>query len=87
MKVFFKVFVVITVLVIVCSALKLVDLSVSNKYEVQEPIAMQKAGQDLLNKSNALDDVAFWLGITITYCLINICLLLWLLCKFKGRTL
>lgn len=57
-------------------ALKLYDAYVTLKYEVEEPMAMGKSNDWLLDKENYIKDLIKWLWVLLGYLICNIIFLL-----------
>jgi hypothetical protein len=83
MKITIKIFLAFTVVVIICSFLKLFDLSVSYTYEVSQPIAMSMSDKNVIERGHELNQFIFWIGVVIFYCIFNAILLIYLLLQMK----
>ncbi|MES2458839.1 MAG: hypothetical protein V4594_25020 [Bacteroidota bacterium] len=75
MKLIYKFWLIISVLLLIAIALQLLDTYVSLKYEVEEPKAMGKLGQALNDKESYLKTTIFYLWVSVGYLSINLVLL------------
>lgn len=72
MKNIFKVWMAVSLIILVVVGLRLLDTSVSLKYEVEEPRMMGMKGEDLDDKENLLNQLIFALKSAGVYLVINI---------------
>ena len=72
MKNTFKAWIAISLIILVVVGLRLLDTSVSLKYEVEEPRAMGMKGEDLDDKEHLLNQLIFILKSAGIYIVINL---------------
>jgi len=70
MKTLIKLLLIISILILVASSIKLFDISVSYKYEVEEPIAMHKFSNTIQKSEGHLGQFVFWLELLVFYSLV-----------------
>jgi hypothetical protein len=83
MKNLIKLFLIVTTLIIGYSILKLIDISTSFKYEVEQPLAMSKSNDFVIDKSHYLTQFMFWLCFFIFYCGLSFVFVVYIYLKLK----
>jgi hypothetical protein len=81
MKTLLKVWLILTLVIILGASIKLLDTYVSLKYEVYEPNAMNLMNAALLDKEKYLKSTIFWLWTLIAYGTTNLLIVVRLLSR------
>lgn len=84
MRLTIKIFIFLSIVIMVWVVYKLLGMYTSLKYEVEEPIAMGKEINELLKaKEYYLKDLIFWLWLILITQILNISILFKVLTKSK----
>ena len=81
-----KIFIGITVLLILLTLFSLVNTNVSLKYEVEEPTAMNRVTELVTQKGEDIRSMLFVLWTFLIYEVTTLSLLIWILTKLKNTT-
>jgi len=84
MRLILRVFIFLSIVIIVWASYKLLNVYTSLKYEVEEPVAMGKQVSELLKeKEHYLKDLIFWLWLIIVTQIADVIILFKVLAKSK----
>ena len=72
MKIFLRILSIISVAILIIAIVNLLGTYTSLKYEVEDPIAMDKAGEWLEDKRRNLNSLITWLWVISTYSIVII---------------
>ena len=87
MKFLIKLWIALSLIIIVALVYKLFDTYTSLKYEVEEPVAMGKTSEILEDRAYCLNQVIMWLWVITGIQIINIAVLFKVVTKVRERSL
>lgn len=85
MKLGIKIYIGITVILLIVTVFAIVNVKISMKYEVDEFTAMNKVTELVTQKAKDIKSLLLFLWTFLTYEIITIGLLIWGLTKFKSN--
>jgi hypothetical protein len=85
MKISIKIFIGITILLLLVTVFAIVNTKVSMKYEVDEPTAMNKVTELVTQKAKDIKSLLFFLWTFFIYEVTTLSLLIWVLTKLKNN--
>ncbi|MFY7734199.1 MAG: hypothetical protein ACOVSR_12005 [Bacteroidia bacterium] len=84
MKISIKIFIGITILLLLITVFAIVNTKVSMKYEVDEPTAMNRVTELVTQKAKDIKSLLFLLLTFFIYEIATLSLLIWVLTKLKN---
>ena len=87
MKITIKIFVGITILLILLTLFSIVNTNISMKYEVEEPMALNRATELVTQKGQDLRSLLFTLRTFLIYEITTLSLLIWVVTKLQNNPL
>lgn len=84
MKIIIKIFIGITVILVLVTVFAIVNTNVSMKYEVDEPTAMNRVTELVTQKDKSIKSLLFFLWTFLINEVITLSLLIWILTKLKN---
>jgi len=84
MKISIKIFIGITILLLLITVFAIVNTKVSMKYEVDEPTAMNRVTELVTQKAKDIKSLLFLLWTFFIYEIATLSLLIWVLTKLKN---
>jgi len=84
MKITIKIFIGITILLILFTLFSIVNTNISMKYEVDEPTALSRETELIQQKEQDLKSLLFTLRTFLIYEVTTMSLLIWVLAKIKN---
>lgn len=85
MKLSIKIFIGVTILVLLLTVVSIINLKVSMKYEVEEPSAMGKATELITEKAKDIKSMLFYLWTFLAYQVTTLIILFSVLSNFKDK--
>jgi hypothetical protein len=86
MKLSIKIFIGVTILVLLLTVVSIINLKVSMKYEVEEPNAMGKATELTTEKAKDIKSMLFYLWTFLAYQVTTLIILFSVLSNFKDKS-
>jgi Na+/H+ antiporter NhaC len=85
MRISIKIFISFTILMLVFTIFSIINLNISMKYEVEEPTAMGKVTELVIEKAKDIKSLMFYLWTFLAYQVTTLILLFTVLSNFKDR--